>query len=305
MLQRVMTRPTDEHPPSDRSALIGGGAALSAFLLWGLMPVYFKALADVPPLEMPAHRVVWSVLVMTALVLVLRPVREVVDAAGDLRRIGLYLTTALLISTNWLVFLWAVVHGRLIEVSLGYYINPLVNVLLGVLFLAERLSRLQLLSVAMAFVGVLGLVIDAGTIPWLGLFLGVSFGFYALVRKKAGIDPLVGLLMETMLLALPALGYLLWLGAEGTGSFGSHSAGADLLLAASGLVTSVPLILFMTGNRRLKLSTIGVMQYVAPSCQLALAVVCYGEAFTRADGIAFGFIWMALALFSWSLWRPR
>jgi chloramphenicol-sensitive protein RarD len=299
-----MTRPT-ELPHPDRTALTGGLAALSAFLLWGLMPVYFKALGTIPPVEILAHRIVWSVLLVGLIALLLHPVRAIVLAVGDRRRFGVYLLTALLISGNWLVFLWAVMNGRLVEVSLGYYINPLVNVLLGVVFLAERLSRPQLLAVFVAFAGVFSLVIDAGTVPWLGLYLGVSFGLYALVRKKAGIDPLLGLLIETAVLTPPALGYLLWLGAEGTGAFGGRSAGTDLLLAAAGVVTSVPLVLFMIGNHRLRLSTIGLMQYVAPSCQLALAVICYGEAFTVASGFAFACIWIGLAIFSWDLWRRR
>lgn len=300
----TMPRPTDPSHPN-RTALTSGAAALSAFLLWGLMPVYFKALGDLSPLEIVAHRVVWSVLLVGLFSAVAYPVQTIIEALGTRRRFGIYLITSLLISSNWLVFLWAVTHGRIVDVSLGYYINPLVNVLLGVLFLGERLSRPQLLAVAVAFVSVFSLVVDAGTIPGLALFLGITFGLYALVRKKAGIDPLLGLLIETALMAPPALGYLVWLGVEGGGTFGRSSVETDLMLAASGVVTSVPLVLFMIGNRGLKLSTIGLMQYIAPSCQLVLAVTCYGEVLTRAYGIAFGGIWTALAIFSWDLWRRR
>ncbi len=299
-----MTRLTDPSHP-DRTALVSGLSALAAFLLWGLMPVYFKALGDLSPIEIVAHRVVWSVLVVGLITAVMYPARVIVQAVNNRWGIGVYLITTLLISSNWLVFLWAVIHGRIVEVSLGYYINPLLNVLLGVVFLAERLSRPQWLAVALAFVSVSSLVINAGTIPWLALFLGLTFGLYALVRKKARIDPLLGLLIETALLTPFALGYLVWVGADGTGSFGARSAGTDLLLAASGVVTSVPLVLFMIGNRGLKLSTIGLMQYSAPTCQLALAVTCYGEVFTRAYALAFGGIWIALAIFSWDLWRRR
>ena len=279
---------------TDRQAWSSGISALSAFLLWGLMPIYFKALGALSPLEIVAHRIIWSMLLVGALSLILYPFDVIWQAVKDRRRFGTYLVTALLISSNWLV-----------EVSLGYYINPLVNVLLGVLFLAERLSRPQILAVALAFASVFSLVVDAGSVPWLGLFLGVTFGLYALVRKKAGIDPLLGLLIETALLAPPAIGYVLWLGAEGTGAFGAYSPRVDLLLLAAGLVTSVPLVLFMIGNRGLRLSTIGLMQYIAPSCQLTLAVTCYGEVLTPAYELAFGGIWVALALFSWDLWQRR
>lgn len=278
--------------------------AFGAFLLWGLSPLYFKALAEVPPLEILAHRVVWSALLVGGIVLALRN-RHAIITALAWRQLGAYAATTVLVSINWLLFIWGINNGHLVQVSLGYYINPLVNVLLGVLFLSERLNRPQLGAAGLAILGVGVLVVVGGTLPWISLMLAFSFGFYALIRKKAGIDPLIGLLLETLLLTPVALGYLFWGGIEGWGSFGRESWELDVLLALAGAVTALPLILFMYGAQRLKLSTIGLMQYLSPTLQLLLGVALYGERFTAAHAAAFAFIWSGLVLYGTDAYRSR
>ncbi len=283
-------------PAAPTSTTTAFAAALGSFLIWGLInPVYFKLLGGIGAVEIVAHRVVWTVALVGLAVFVLKGPMAVVRAVGSWRRLGIFVVTTLLVTVNWSVFIWAIGHDRLVESSLGYYINPLINVLLGVVFLGERLNRRQLAAVAIATLGVGSLVLSYGSVPWVSLSLALSFGFYALVRKKATIDPVIGLLVETLLLVPVALGYLLWLGAAG--AFG-HSVGSSLLLVVAGPMTAVPLVLFMIGAARLKLSTVGLLQYIGPTGQLLLGVLVYGEAFTPAHGVAFACIWVALMVFS-------
>ncbi len=280
-----------------RAETAGLLAAIASFLLWGLVaPVYFKLISHIGPVEIVSHRIVWTVVLVGALVLATRPAADVLAAVGSWRRLGIFALTTVLVTTNWTVFIYAVVTNQLVQSSLGYYINPLVNVLLGVVFLQERLSKRQTLAVAIAALGVSSLVVSHGTVPWIALTLAVTFGFYALVRKKAGIDPIVGLLVETALLAPFAVGHLVWLGADG--AFGTAGLAQDLLLALAGPMTAVPLVLFMYGAQRLKLSTVGLLQYIGPTGMLVLGVLAFGEAFTPAHGVAFACIWTALALYS-------
>jgi chloramphenicol-sensitive protein RarD len=219
-------------------------------------------------------------------------------ALSSLRKVGLYTVTTALVTTNWGLFIWAVNSDHIVQTSLGYYINPLVNVLLGMLFLGERLNRKQALSVGLATLGVVSLLVNLGELPWISLTLATSFGFYALIRKKAAIDPLVGLLVETAMLTPLALAYLLWLWGDDTATFSLQAPGMASLLIISGVITALPLIFFNLGAQRLKLSTVGLMQYLAPTLQLAIGVLVFGEAFTKAHGIAFGLIWLALAIYS-------
>ena len=207
--------------------------------------------------------------------------------------------TTMLVSSNWLVFIWAIQQDRILEASLGYYINPLVNVVLGMVFLSERLSRWQGVAVLLAAIGVGVMIVGVGTLPWVALSLALTFGFYALVRKKAKVDPLIGLLVETLLLLPAAAGYLIWLSSAGTGVFGPQDWAMSAMLIASGLVTGTPLVLFMYGAQRLNLSTIGLMQYLAPTIHFLLALLVFGEAFTLTHLITFLFIWSGLALYSW------
>ena len=276
-------------------------SALSAYLAWGLFPIYFKALTGIPALEVLAHRVVWSVVLLVPVVLVLRRGPTVWAALRAWGRLAA-LASASLIAVNWLVYIWAVQAGRVVEASLGYFVNPLVSVLLGVVFLGERLRRVQVMAVALAGAGVLWLVVHLGVIPWLPLSLAFSFGLYGLVRKRAAMDPVGGLLAETALLVPAALIFLAWRGVTGAGAFG-HGAGPSLLLAAAGPITTVPLVLFADGVRRLPLSTVGLLQYLTPTLQFLLGVLVYREVFTQTHAVAFGCIWLALALYTWDSLR--
>ncbi|AWK87365.1 EamA family transporter RarD [Azospirillum thermophilum] len=286
----------EQTPSGQDSTTTAFLAAVGSFLLWGLVaPVYFKQLSHVGAVEVVSHRIVWTVLLVGAAVLAMRGPTAIVTAIGTWRRLGILVVTTALVTTNWTVFIWAVSHNRVVETSLGYFINPLVNVVLGVLFLRETLKPIQIAAVLIAAVGVGSMVLSSGVFPWVSISLALSFGFYALVRKKAAVDPVVGLLVETALLAPLSLGYLLWLGADG--AFG-HSAGGSLLLVLSGPMTAIPLVLFMIGAARLKLSTLGLLQYIGPTGSLFLGAVIYGEPFTTTHLIAFGCIWLALALYS-------
>jgi len=279
--------------PSGRSA--GFAYALAAYGAWGLLPVYFHALAGVPPLEILAHRILWSVLLLVALVAVLGRWGEAVRPLRSARGVAVLAATTVLISVNWLTYIWAVQVGRVLEASLGYFINPLLNVLLGVVFLREPLSRRQGFAVALAGVGVAVLVARAPAFPWVALLLAASFGTYGLLRKRERIDAVGGLLVETGLVAPLAAAWLVHLG--GSGHFGGE-ARVTVLLALAGVVTALPLIWFAAGIQRLRLSTVGILQYVAPSLQFSIAVFLFKEPFTAAHGVAFACIWTALAIYT-------
>ena len=275
---------------------MGGLYALAAFGLWGTIPLYYKMIDHVPPVEVVAHRIAWSALVLAVAVVAIRRGRRVVAALADARvRRALFVST-LLISLNWLVFIWAIFDGRLLEASLGYYINPLISVLLGVLVLRERLSLWQGLAVALAAVGVLNLAVGAADFPWVSLTLAFSFGFYGLIRKTAGVAALEGLLIETALISPLAVAFLLTLAWRGEGTFAVVDRETDLLLFLAGPVTAVPLVCFASAARRLRLSTLGFFQYLAPSCNFLLAIFVFGESFTRTHLVTFLFIWTALAI---------
>jgi chloramphenicol-sensitive protein RarD len=284
-----------------RRSRIGVAAGLGAFLIWGFVPIYFKAIGHVPALEVLAHRVVWTLAILIVLVAALGRMGEVVASLTNRRRLGILLITTVLVSSNWLIFIWAIQQELLLEASLGYYINPLVNVLLGVVFLSERLNGRQAVSITLAAIGVGVMIVGIGTVPWVALGLAGTFGFYALVRKKAEVDPLIGLLSETLLLLPAAALYLIWLSSigPGTGAFGPHDWTTSILLICSGLVTGTPLVLVMYGAQRLTLSSIGLMQYLAPSIHFGLALLVYGEAFSLTHLVTFLFIWAGLALYSW------
>lgn len=283
---------------AESSRVLGTAAAFGAFLIWGFAPLYFKSVGRAGALEILAHRVVWSVLLLLLAVSLLRRRADLAAALAGRRRRATLLATSLLISGNWLLYIWAVNAGHVVDSSLGYFINPLMNVGLGVLFLRERMTRLQGLAIALAGLGVAGLVAGLGRLPWLALALPLQFALYGLLRKKAGFDPLIGLFVETALLAPAALGYLGWLLATGRAAFLAHGAGFAALLAFAGPMTTVPLLLFGFAAPRLRLSTLGLIQYVSPTCQLLAGVFLYGEEFGRAHAFAFGLIWAALALYS-------
>ena len=257
-----------------------------AYLLWGLFPIYLKALGDVPPGDVLSHRILWSLGLLAGVILLAG--RGAAFRAA-LRSRGVMLTllaTALLIAVNWLVYIHAVSTDRLLAGSLGYYLNPLVSVGLGFLILKERLSRAQAGAIGLALVGVGVLAVDAGGALWISLFLAFSFSAYGLLRKMAPVDPLTGLAVETLILAPFAAGYLLWRGSHGQGSFGV-SGTTDLLLALSGAATAVPLLLFSAAAKRLRYSTVGLLQFIAPSLVFVLALLVYGETLTHAHIVCF------------------
>ncbi|HEY3449065.1 MAG TPA: EamA family transporter RarD [Myxococcales bacterium] len=276
----------------------GVAATLGAFVMWGFAPIYFKSVGRAGALEILSHRVVWSVVLLLVAVALTRRRGEIRLALGGPRRWALLLVTSVLISGNWLLFIWAVNAGHIVDSSLGYFINPLVNVALGALFLGERFTKSQGVAIGLACAGVASFVWSFGKLPWLSLVLPLQFGIYGLLRKKADIDPLVGLLAETALLAPAAVAYLAWLGSRGEAAFLNHGPGFFALLAFAGVMTALPLLLFGYGAQRLRLSTVGLIQYVSPTCQLAAGVMLYGEAFTKAHAVAFALIWLGLLLYS-------
>ncbi len=281
-----------------RSAVTGIACALGAFASWGLFPLYFKALESVPAVEILAHRVVWTVAVTALLITGLGEWRLVVTALADRRLLATLLASAAVIAVNWGVFIWAVVSGRVLDASLGYYINPLVSVLLGVLVLRERLRRVQWAALVLASAAVGYAVIAAGTFPWVALTLALSFGLYGLIRKIAAADPVSGLFVETTLIAPVAAGYLLWLAGSGTGHLAAGSWGITVLLAAAGVITATPLLLFIAAARRIRLSTVGLLQYLVPTMHFALAILVFGEPLDADRLVVFALIWCALAIYS-------
>ena len=284
-----------EDPSRTRTGLIFG---LAAYLIWGVMPLYFKLLVQVGPAEIVAHRILWSLIFLGVLVALWRRWAAIRAAATTGKVLITLIVTALLIAVNWLVYIYAVVSGHVLEGSLGYYLNPLVNVLLGVVLLKERLSRAQVFACLLAGGGVAVLAAGAGSGLWISLTLAISFASYGFLRKIVSVDALEGLWVETAILAPAALVWLLWLQANGTGQFGRLGTNIDLYLVLGGAVTATPLLLFTAAARRLPYSTLGFLQYVAPSLQFLLAVVAFGEHFSRAHAICFGAIWIALAIFS-------
>ncbi len=298
----MSSTPVTPAAPMDETAA-GVTYALLAYVSWGLMPIYWKLTAFVPPLQMVAHRVVWSVVVLAAMLAVFKRFGAVRLSLTNLSHLKVLVASAALITVNWLVFIWAVQNGRVLETSLGYYINPLINVLLGMVLLGERLRRLQYIAVGIAAAGVLYATLQVGVVPWVALILAFTFGFYGLLRKTAPVDGMVGLTVETVLLLPIALGYLVWVQLRGESVFVADGAGRAFLIMQAGWVTALPLMWFANAARRLKYSTIGLFQYLAPSCALILAVTVFGEAFTTTHAVVFACIWIALALYTWDMRR--
>jgi chloramphenicol-sensitive protein RarD len=284
-------------PTASEPRWVGGVYATAAFGTWGLAPLYWRAVRDVPGLELVAHRIVWSVPFLLLLVAARRRLRDVAAALRDRRHVLVLAGTAVLVAANWLVFVLAIQAGRVLDASLGYYVNPLLMVLLGVVFLGERLTRLQGAAVALAGAGVAWLTVASGAVPWIPLLLATTFGFYGLVRKRVRVEALAGLAVETLLLCPVAGGALLVLAARGEGGLARGDAGHDLLLVASGVVTALPLLWFANAARRLRYTTVGFFQYLAPTGQLLLAVLAFGEPFTRDHAVTFSLIGAAVALY--------
>jgi len=287
------------HPEAGTGLLLG----LFAYLIWGGFPVYFKALGVVPPLQVVSHRICWSVVFLTLLLVRHEGRRDLRRAVRDRQSMLLLVTTSLLIATNWLVFIIAIDHAQVLQSSLGYFITPFVSVLLGVLFLRERLRRLQLISLILAALGVVLLTVQYGRFPWVALILAGTFGSYGLLRKVVQVDSLTGLTVETYLLGPLAFAYLLYAAWRGQGAFLHNGMQVDVLLMLAGVVTAIPLLLFAAAARRLRLATIGFLQYITPTMHFLLAVLVYGEPFTQAHLASFLFIWGGLCLYSWDAYR--
>lgn len=284
----------------------GVGLAIASFSLWGGLPLYFKAVEMLPPIEILGHRVVWSLFWTALLLTVVAQWREVRAVLADRRMLVTLTGSALIISVNWLIYIWAVANDRVLEASLGYFITPLFNVIMGRVFLGETLGRVQGAAVGLAAVGVGWMLWQVGVVPWVALSLGALFASYGLVRKMAPVGAPTGLFVETALLTPLAVLYLAWLAWQGVGAMGTVSLAFDGLLVAAGLVTAAPLILFAAAARRLRLSTVGLLFYMTPTIQMLLAVFVFGEPFTVDHAVTFGCIWTALALYSGrSLYQHR
>jgi chloramphenicol-sensitive protein RarD len=269
---------------------------LAAYGWWGLMPLYFKAVGAVKPAELLAHRIVWSLVLLAAALTLWRRWPHLRRCLGD-RRVRLLLCfSAVLVGVNWLVYIHGVASQRIVQTSLGYFINPLLSILLGLAFFRERLRAWQWVAVVLAAAGVAWHLWGVGELPWIALTVAGSWALYGLVRKVAPVDALVGLTVETLVLVVPALGFLAWDGWRQTNAFGRGGWQTDALVLASGVVTAVPLLCFGAAARRLRLSTLGFLQYLAPSMQLALGVLLYGEAFGTERAVSFGLIWSGLAV---------
>ncbi|RUT91161.1 MULTISPECIES: EamA family transporter RarD [unclassified Mesorhizobium] len=290
---------------ADSKARRGFLLALGAYLLWGLLPFYMKAVAHLPLAEVIAHRIVWSVPIAAAVLIWAGRMADFKAALRSPRTIAMAALTAALISVNWGIYVWAIAVDRTVETALGYYINPLVNVVVGALLLGERLDRLQIAAVVLAAVAVAVLTVEGGKLPWVSLALAFSFAAYAFFRKTLPIGPSQGFLLEVLLLSVPALGYIVYLIATEQDHIVSSSGTDTALLIGCGPVTAIPLLLFAFGARLLRLSTIGIMQYIAPTIVFLIAVLIFDEPFGTTQAIAFGLIWTALAMYSWSMFRGR
>lgn len=281
-----------------RETRAGLAFGVGAYLFWGVVAVYFKLVRDVAPLEILAHRIVWSVAVLVLVVAASRRWGILRGVVASPRSVGLLAVSAVLVAANWLVFIWAVTRDHLVDASLGYFLNPLVNILLGFFFLRERLRPLEWVSVGLAAAGVAWLIGGAGVFPWISLALALSFGLYGLVRKIAAVTSIEGLTVETTILLPLAAAYLVYRHGAGIMTFGQQSVSLDLLLIAAGPLTALPLLLFASAVRRLRLATIGLLQYIAPTMQFVLAVVVFGEPFGKGRLVAFLLIWSAIAVYS-------
>lgn len=276
---------------------------LLAFLIWGLFPLYFKALHEIAPQEIVLHRFIWS-LAFLALVLAFKQRWAwLKPALCQPKLIALFVLSATLLAGNWYTYIWAVNAGRVVDASLGYFINPLVNVLLGVVFLRERLNPTQWLSIALASIGVGWLTWQAGHLPWIALILASSFGLYGLLRKTAQLGALEGLSLETLVLFPIALGGLLWLIATGHSDFVHAPIHTQGLILLAGPITAIPLLLFAAGARRIPLSLVGILQYTGPTLQLLIGIYIFHETFGWVRFIGFGFIWFALIVYAIDGWR--
>ena len=291
-----VTAPKNEDTPQ------GLGLAISAYFLWGFLPLYMKAVAHMPAIEVVAHRVIWSVPVAGVILIATGRTRALREAIANPRMLMLAVLTAGLISVNWGIYVWAIAHEQALEAALGYYINPLFSILLGTVLLGERMNRAQMVAVALAFIAVVILTLDAGRLPVVAIGLTLTWGFYALCKKSLPIGPNQGFLLEVLILLIPALGCMVWLTAQGQSHFLLTGLDTALLLGC-GVVTAVPLMLYANGAKLLRLSTIAILQYIAPTMIFLVAVFVFDEPFEGAKQIAFPLIWLALVIYTTSMLR--
>ncbi|WP_440982709.1 EamA family transporter RarD [Shinella sumterensis] len=281
----------------------GFAFALTAYVLWGFLPFFMKAVAHIPAAEVVAHRIIWSVPLAGLVLVWLGRTADIKAALRSPRMLGMATLTAVLITINWGIYVWAIGAGRAIETALGYYVNPLFSIFLGAVLLKEKLDRAQIVAIALAAVAVAILAFDAGGLPWVSLSLCVSWAFYAFCRKALPIGPNQGFFLEVLILSVPAIAYVIWLESTGQGHFGDTGMADVLWLLSCGIVTAVPLMVYANGAKLLRLSTIGIMQYIAPTMIFIIAVFAFGEPFGTVKLIAFVFIWAALFIYSGSMLR--
>lgn len=287
----------------DTDSARGLGFALGAYLAWGVLPLYLKALTHIPAVEVVAHRIIWSVPIAGALLIVMGRTGDIRAALRSPRTLAMGAVTATLITINWGIYVWAIATDNTVEAALGYYINPLFSVFLGAVLLGERLNRAQIAAMALAAAAVVVLAVDAGGLPWFGLALPVSFGFYGFFKKSLPIGPNQGFLLEVLILSGPALAYLLYIALQGHGHFMTGQPMDTWLLLGGGVVTAVPLILYANGAKLLRLSTIGIMQYIAPTMIFLIGVFVFDEPMGHARMIAFPMIWAALLIYTLPMLR--
>ena len=286
----------DPHISRNNDVKVGLIAGIAAYTMWGMFPIYFKITQDVPPMEILAHRVVWAVPFGALIIWLRRQWPQVWQAFADPKTLGFLTLAAILIALNWGVYIWAIQIDQIFQASLGYYINPLIYVLIGVMFLGESLRKLQVFAVALATIGVAILTIMGGQFPWISLVLAISFTAYGVIRKQLNVGAMPGLFVETLVLFLPATAYLYWIYTQGNLAFFKMGTDMTMLLVFAGPLTVLPLLAFATAARKLKLSTIGFLQFIGPSLQF-LTGVYYGETLSPAHMLCFAFIWSAVALF--------
>jgi chloramphenicol-sensitive protein RarD len=273
-------------------------AAIGAYVLWGLLPMYWKSMQTVPPFEVLCHRTVWSLLFLLLPLIWSKRWQRLRQASRSPVTLITFLITSSMLGLNWFVYIWAVNAGHILDASLGYFVNPLISVLLGTIFLKERLRPWQWVAIGIAVCGVVFVTLGYGAFPWIALTLALTFGFYGLLRKTASLEALEGLALETAVLSVPALAYLVTLELTGAASFGHTATTTDVLLAFTGIATALPLLLFGYAARKVTLATVGVLQYITPTLQFLLGVWVYGETFTTTRMIGFGTVWIALILYS-------
>lgn len=291
---------TEISKPENVDTPQGLGFAMTAYFLWGFLPLYMKLVAHIPAAEVVAHRILWSVPIAGAVLIATKRTSAIKEALSNPRTLALGCLTAALVSFNWGIYVWAIAHDQALEAALGYYINPLFSIFLATVLLGERMTRAQMVAVALAFAAVVLLTIENGRLPLVALGLTVTWGFYAFFKKSLPIGPNQGFLLEVLILTPPAVAYLLWLGSQGQNHFAENGINA-LLLMGCGVVTAVPLMVYANGAKLLRLSTIGILQYIAPTMIFLVAVFIFDEPFGGIKLVAFPMIWLALVIYSSSL----